>query len=1596
MIPLMTPDPLEQWSQVLANPFFVYDEESLVKLLRQCVRSSDEAWFARIFRWWASRQVPSLTLNLNDIRAEAQSPPQFTCPFPMHQPNKETGLLAFARAFLGRPDAGWPVFMLLDPQQDALNELVIAAGADQAEFRFILPSGISFEGTSFSLAALVALLSTRYQLPIPDSFAATGAWNIECSAFCPVAPETLPTKLAALRAWGYRDLLVVQGQQFPDRHSRDLLRLHWVRPAAREASDDIVRAIWPRHSVGREHFRQQDYDAVRPRFAGRRGILERINAWRDERCAPMFWIHGPSGIGKSQILSRLLDSLPTDRQEMSARHPVTEQKLKDPARSLPIARNANGWRTNRSAFKYAYCRPADFESVNRFYQRCLVMLPAAFRMQRQSTTSADSGTQLDVLLQEVGRGGDQVHDPVRPLLVLVIDGLDGPDEPMQKGVLNRAMKASELGVHVLVSSQNPPAPCIANVIPIQVLPLQQSEIRLMIQLVHDRDPAQFLRVVQSELSQVGAVDAVDRLSHLLSDRTHGLPIYIDKLCDRIEELMSRPAESSTGWIPATEQGFVVWFAQERIANRVDTANPLVMATMAILAEVRGAVPEDAIVGALRALDSMPGLRAREVLRRLRFAVNVTSYRGLCYHRVSHPLVADAMRSCLGADAEAWAVRIREALASWCGEVATHRSLYALIHGPRILASVPAAAQRLGALVRDETLTAMLRARFRGNAERIASFASAGMCSALERSRIGEAVEFAMRVAQLRADSLEDVGQLLTRARLEPRRMGQVLQRTFDRPDVRKLAALIVCVRLLVERQTPAGEITQLLLSFFGARHNRAVLSSQYRDACIPLMAGVLSLLAARGEDLALLVAIFRQNLDWDKAIKLAEATTYQSACHPEGDRRTGLYKVAEELACPPPDETFPVQVIVKALLRVGTLEDALTVLGRYAPAVPDKEPWVILDIMHECACRHEYELAYKLKSKLERLASQSKSSMSTQLLMARAAFLAASPIYPRAARPLFDALLYNCDEQLNARHRPKTKARIAYYAARSGCIDWAHQAIRLAFAEADSLQQLGDRVNTCLRVATEAGQLVEEGIPVLSDTVRSQLEHVGVALAEWAGSALLETGTHLNEEVATAVRTAQANLAKVWAHYGDLDRAYAVLFRTLPRNFPTAGPLRGEALAEIAMRAADASQDWRWVTERNHGHRLTVVSRVLGRLCQTSRFWEAIDLGASELTQVVQHEGAKVWARSLLAQAASTRRAAREGNSTNLPPSVGKTADKRMWCYLNSATLASASCGTSSNSNSITQALRSASEELKGWVRGEEFAELGYHMCRFGHDGDARCLFERAIACLDDLNSQAQLESRLSLVGELLEKLSSYPDETLLDGVEVRFWRAAGTREYASIEHSVCNVAYHFARSTVLNNHRVARVRRFLAKLRTKLRLAPGSAGIAALRAAEAILLAAEGRRSEAESLASSIGKVDARSSAFGDIAAIYLTRGQIDDACRISAQSLQGKQLKNLLRLVLLMHLSPADRGYYFRQLLPAASRFLPAVAWAAAGLIVVDPTITDEEVERILAACDGVRQRGSWNVNDASREESAIRLLDHDTLGGRANPSLMHSKAP
>lgn len=1565
-----TPSELEQWRFLLQYPFSV-QEATLSDSLRLSLSQRhipDHRWFAATFGWWAARTSRSSPVDCSTV--VPQAPPAMWCPFPIgaRKPS-DRGRLAFVTAQQDR-DYDSASLPRESSEQAVLHALSKQSSLSPRECRFVLPkqqggTTVPFEGSSYALASLIAMLSDALDLQIPDDVAATGGWDGKHL----VGVEdgvTWVSKLNVLREWGYKRLFVVSGQgaRAP---GTDGIALVSVPGDPLRAAEAIVRDLWG-DSGSKIYGMHQDQrrGAARPAWwVDRTAIQSEFDKWlNDPRRPTVFWLHGILGIGKSSLLARFEEILQTNGRY--------------------ACRFAGAGDETVEAFLTTAAR-----TVAECYSLTLPRIPR-------------DRDEISEVIREMSERADTC-DAAIPPPVLLLDGIDDCDGDVKDALLSlsRSLDGQRIAV-VIASEQLPPADLQA-VCKRQLKEMSLDETRRMVEGALGSERA--LKLAGECFPQSRGSEALALFAERLHQRTKGLSIFLGVLCD-----LMQGQQPGMGWMPEGEESFAA-FAKRHIAVRASTVGESggpARHVLSVLLAASGPIPEDAIIGATRVQFSRHAdvdILVSDVLNRVRFAVH--SWRQDRQHlfRVSHRAYADALRSTLTAN------ELHEgtvSLAEWCASESTTGDSYALRNGPRhLLAAIKnggsdrGLAQRLYDLARDPDVAEHLRADSSAGVRSVTAFLRSALTVAVNAGHVGDAVEFALRTARGVATAQEDFDLCGVDSLDEGQRL---IEQELHDIGQRKLASLILALRYLkpgrrvrgspatashVLNASKANAVRSLLIRFFAARDQQAILSDQFRDACIPLVAGVLCACAGelQEDDLDGLGRILFRSFDRDCTTTIARAVIFQSVNIEDPDRRREVRQCVVALVDPDrvkqsdsdsrapatsshtgaqgrvsPTQraesnaggrrVFPLQPLVNAFLDIGDLPAAIRVFQQHRSVCnEDKRQWIAADLIEACA-RFDDPVG------AQRLVEQEfpNRPITSQGLVAGAALAVAKRRdsgFDRLEATL-NRIADLCVDRRVSTHVPRDLARIAYLSAAAGFTRLAHSQIASAFSLAMRLQPGLDRVRAGLEVNLQTRRIAVDTRRWFNDLAKQQLTTIDEALLGVAVDTAVIGQTDRNINALDVIRKTHSNLAKAWAHCGDLDHACHVVFRLFSRVIDTASPARGEALAEMALKALDFGEPWDWVVRRAPKHRLTVVSRVLGRLCERNDYANATDLALQQLRLTLSRDGAKAWWLSTVNEAAQVRRSLTAGSSAEVPAYTSTKPSKDMWKYLDYATL----CGCSDHSRgreAATATLKAVQDRLGTQLWSIDLAVLGHELCLHGHGTEGASAFQRAVAGLLRMDTATRSDDRFRLEAEVLERLAVSSDFDLLDKVEKSFWSHAGDPSYRQNVAHCASTARGYARSTLLDPSRTERAESFITRVRRKLDLAPENPGPADMRAASAVLCAAKGKYAEAERAAWTIGRPDARASALGDVAKALLLTGQIDEVRRIASCSLQDKQVKNLVRLVLSPVMAHTNRRQLLLALLEPASRFLGAAAWCAAGLIMVDEAITVEQVEQIISAARG-----------------------------------------
>jgi len=172
----------------------------------------------RLYAWFYSRlHDPALLRNLPKPLTKERLSPTKAGFFPLlfSVANSNSGKIGFVRVLREEPARQIDVVGLLQPQrviQDAaLAVASVLRPSSGSRADAVLPDKAS--GDSVGLSSVVAAIAIHLGQSVPDDWAATGTWDTDEGLLKPVSPDTLYLKVQLALDWGYRKLLVVEGQK---------------------------------------------------------------------------------------------------------------------------------------------------------------------------------------------------------------------------------------------------------------------------------------------------------------------------------------------------------------------------------------------------------------------------------------------------------------------------------------------------------------------------------------------------------------------------------------------------------------------------------------------------------------------------------------------------------------------------------------------------------------------------------------------------------------------------------------------------------------------------------------------------------------------------------------------------------------------------------------------------------------------------------------------------------------------------------------------------------------------------------------------------------------------------------------------------------------------------------------------------------------------------------------------------------------------------------------------------------------------------------------------------------------------------------------
>ncbi|MCY2930978.1 MAG: hypothetical protein NTV86_16115 [Planctomycetota bacterium] len=187
---------------------------SIEAFARNGASSIEPRWIQGAYAWLYGRLEGDRLSGLPKPIAPPLSPPANGCPLLLADAGG-AGLIGWASVdFLNYPHAPGDTESLRAAQNassfvcDWFRQLDLRDAWPFITFR----SCREFDGASTALAVFALTLARKAGLPLPEDVCATGCWDLQRSCLAPVAAETLAAKLRKAADWGYRRILLVEGQ----------------------------------------------------------------------------------------------------------------------------------------------------------------------------------------------------------------------------------------------------------------------------------------------------------------------------------------------------------------------------------------------------------------------------------------------------------------------------------------------------------------------------------------------------------------------------------------------------------------------------------------------------------------------------------------------------------------------------------------------------------------------------------------------------------------------------------------------------------------------------------------------------------------------------------------------------------------------------------------------------------------------------------------------------------------------------------------------------------------------------------------------------------------------------------------------------------------------------------------------------------------------------------------------------------------------------------------------------------------------------------------------------------------------------------------
>jgi len=1440
-------------------------------------------YVSEICHWWLKRTGQPTP---DEFAVVPELPPDpFWCPVLLGSEDPDDGRLGFVEVQVKIASPG-------SPRGDAalvhnaLETFVRSEGWTSKHFAIesVWDEDEPPEGTSHTLSVLIAAIARLANLAVPLNTVATGAWDAQRQHLAPVDDATLQSKLFVAQAWGYKRLLHIKGQTgLP---VGDPLQLLEVPADLKQGVPFLLKALWGQPGE-RQYIqalassRAGDDDVfvpdrlIKERFVGREKDLIMLRGWsaaRSERC-PIFWIHGPEGIGKTWLAAKMLTSA------APGTCPVRFQWSRDDPRETGGGRQ-------------------------RFERFRAILVQAVVGLLRSSETTAGlSLPQLVTLLR------NQRNDAGEHILIF-IDKYAEVGARAQERLLAELTPLVDAGAKVLVTSRHLPSddPWIRAH---RLHPLARAEVRDYV--ARALAEQELVQPPAPQATNGAAPDKLEAMTDKMFRRSGGLPRFLDVLSWHVNLGASTddwPDDFRDAALNALQHALLAGQNSECLALLYCAKEPLALDQLVSLIEE------------WRWKSSAENARKVEAqLSSLGGVVQSRWMNGKSRYKLAQPIYRDLIAS--DSTLEACRREAAGAFCDWCAKNAAHGDLYAMRYLATHLFEAKRYAELFSLATNNQFLARQRTELGRGWHDDLQPLALAVRAAADARD-FPLLLSFAWRraAALSRGAKDTDVLEVLSEDGLDV--AVKVASHLFDdNVNAHKLWTLV-----LVLHPSAAGHPRAVDFLFRAFRHRdaRERLSGGYLECAIELIPLVFLRVEMNVDERDELLRFFTFNVPSYARARLAVSLA-----------NVGAFGLAEqvvgEMDRPPhgaPEEEVREMIGTRIEAMRGVARQ-MALAGHVGPAInfvteirngfgehdtTASWAWAMLDCViepciMECDSLETAQRSVDILKVAERRADEGGETprISTQLLAAEAMLLLGRKSHFKLPDLMlkFDGLFAQFHDTLPdapgsygaAKKRfpmsgqPSQRARLALIATQANLMQLSRWHFDLAWESALKLQnperlaQL-NWVAYYLRAASQIHSALAESLPARL----RQIEH---AVRHAAERAQLGPAADAAASAADYLSPAVGNLARAWAYQGDFSRATYVLFALLPRQADRWSHEHLEALAEIAVTMFDHGHDYRRLLRRKDARALHVIPRVTRRLLEKGEISEALELVA-DYAASVRRPNPYMWADDLRRTILALRWRADE--SGVLPRLLETPSPESFlnppppWMYLNLAD-AQALAGLKWRSSRSCEAARWLIANDRN-VRGVEIPGIAREMHRLGQDQIARECFAIADAEAKRLSPHASIRGKLSLLAELAECCAAVGDGGRAADCLQRFCAVADITgiDQDSMRMAICDNVYRLGRAAVHQPDLIEDLEHFLGRVVQRLSgvRPPG------IQRVQAILLAMRGRAHEAELQALRIRKSQTRQAALGDVCQALLRMNAVDAALQIARGLKDGKPLKQFI----------------------------------------------------------------------------------------------------